>query len=213
MPGPAQRGGLSKGELLRKSIHMAVGLGAFIVVFLGPLASALLAFALLLFNVFVWPRIGGRRVWRDRDLQRGIAVGVVFYPLVLLALVLIFWRKLEVVAAAWAILAFGDGMATLVGGTLGHARLPWNTEKSWAGSLAFWVFGALGAGLALGWTLAHQEREIELTLLVVAAVTTALVATLIESWPSRLDDNLTVPLSSAAFLWGILWIGQLLGMG
>ncbi len=145
MPDPGQRQGLSAGELRRKSIHMAVGLGAFAVVFLGPAYSALLAFAALIFNAFLWPRLGGRGVWREQDLRRGGAVGIVLYPLVVLALILIFRRRLEVAAAAWAILAFGDGMATIAGRALGGARLPWNPEKSWVGTLAFWVFGALGA--------------------------------------------------------------------
>ncbi len=205
-----ERTGLSGSELLRKSIHVAVGLGAFAVVFLGPALSALLAFALLLFNVFVWPRLGGRRVWRAADSRRGFAVGIVLYPLVLLALILIFWSRLEVVAAVWAILAFGDGMAAIVGRAAGGvrrlgARLPWNPEKSWAGSLAFWVFGALGAAVALWWTLAHQGREMAPGSLFVAAALTALVATLVESCPSKLDDNLTVSLSSAALLWGLLY--------
>lgn len=191
---------------------MAVGLGAFAVVFLGPTGSALLTFSLLLWNAFVWPRLGGRVVWRREDAQRGFAAGVVLYPLVLLILVLIFWHRLEIVAAVWAILAFGDGMATLAGRALAGAegtgaRLPWNPRKSWVGSLAFWVFGTFGAGSALWWTLAHQGLETAPSPLFVAAALTAAMAAWVESWPVRLDDNLTVPLSSAALLWGLLhWL-------
>ena len=201
--------GLSGRELLRKSIHMAVGLGAFAVVFLGPWLTALLAVALLLFNVFVWPPLGGRQVWREEDSRRGIAVGIVLYPLVLLVLVVVFWRRLEVVAAVWAILAFGDGMAAVAGNALSGARvlgarLPWNPGKSWAGSLAFWLFGALGAAAALGWTLTRQGYAPAAGPLIAAAVATAAVAALVESLPLAIDDNLTVPLSSAAVLWGLL---------
>ncbi len=199
----AQR--LSRRELLRKSIHVAVGLGAFAVVFLGPAISALLASALVLFNAVVWPRLGGRTVWRERDSRRGVAVGIVLYPLVLLVLILVFWRRLEVVAAVWAILAFGDGMAAIAGRAFGDALgLPWNPKKSWAGSLAFWLFGSLGAAAALGWTLAHQGREIDPGFLIAAAVITALIAAFIESQSLALDDNLTVPFLSAGFLWGFL---------
>ncbi len=204
MPVPEQGESLSRGELLRKLIHMAVGLGAFAVVFLGPLHSAILAGGLLLFNLAVWPRLGGRRVWRDAESRHGVAIGIVLYPLVVLALVLIFWRRLEVVAAAWAILAFGDGMATIAGQGLGGARLPWNPAKSWAGTLAFWVCGTLGSAAALGWTLAHQERPLAIGVVLSAAALTALSAALVESLPLPLDDNLTVPLASAAVLWGFL---------
>ncbi len=203
MSSPGQRGGLSRRELLRKSIHMATGLGAFAVGVLGPALSALLAAGLLVWNVAVWPRLGGRAVWRERDSERGVAIGIVLYPAVLLALILIFWRRLEIVAAVWAILGFGDGIATIAGRALGSRRLPWNAAKTWAGSLAFWLFGALGAGAALAWTLAVQGRETP-PLLVTAAIVTALAAALAESWPSRLDDNLTVPLVSALSLWAFL---------
>ena len=142
MPDPGQRssealGGEPSGggdprdvELLRKAIHTAVGLGAFAVVFLGPFHTALLAFGLLLFNAAVWPWLGGRAVWREEDARRGVAVGIVLYPLVLLALVFVFWHRLEVVAGVWAILAFGDGMAAIAGTVLGRARLPWNPAPS-----------------------------------------------------------------------------------
>ncbi len=183
---------------------MAVGLGAFAVVLLGPLRSAILAGALALFNLAVWPQFGGRRVWRETESRRGFAIGIILYPLVILALVLVFWRSLEVVAAVWAILAFGDGMATIAGKASGGVKLPWNAAKSWAGTLAFWVFATLGSAAALWWTLAHQEREIAIGLLWTAAALTSLVAAVVESLPLRLDDNLTVPLASAAFLWGFL---------
>ncbi len=214
MPDPGhQPHGLSRGELLRKAIHIAVGLGAFAVVFLGAAYTALLAFSLLLFNVFVWPRLGGRGVWREQDARRGYALGIVLYPLVILILILVFWRRLEVVAAVWAILAFGDGMAAVAGRGLAGARwpgarpgtrLPWNPEKSWAGSLAFWLFGALGAASALWWTLAHQGRQESPGFLLAAAAVTALIAAWIESQPLELDDNLTVPFLSAGILWGLL---------
>ncbi len=205
MPDSGQdRGGLSQRELLRKLIHMAVGLGAFAVVFLGSAHTALLLSALLLFNTAIWPRLGGRVVWRRRDSRRGVAIGIVLYPLVLLVLVLVFWRWLEVVAAIWAILAFGDGTAAIAGKALGRGRLPWNPKKSWAGSLAFWIFGTLGAVSALWWTLRHQDRETNVGFLLVAALLTALIAAFIESQPLALDDNLSVPFLSAGFLWGFL---------
>ncbi len=205
MPDPGQdQRGLSQRELLRKLIHMAVGLGAFAIVFLGPAHSALVLAALLLFNVAIWPRFGGRVVWRKRDSRRGVAIGIVLYPLVLLLLVLLFWRRLEVVAAVWAILAFGDGMAAIAGRALGRARLPWNPDKSWAGGLAFCLFGTLGAASALWWTMKHQGREANLGFLLTAALLTALIAAFIESQPLALDDNLSVPFLSAGFLSGFL---------
>ena len=205
MSEPGQREGLSGAELLRKLIHMAVGLGAFLVVLLGPLYSAALASFLLCFNLFILPRFGGRALWRRRDTRRGVAAGIVLYPLVLLVLVLIFWRRLEVVAAVWAILAFGDGMAAIVGRVAGGVpALSWNPAKSWPGLLAFWILGALGAAAALGWTWWHQGVPIEPGFLIAASAATALLAAWIESQPQKLDDNLAFPLLSAGFLAGVL---------
>ena len=82
-------------ELLRKGIHTAVGFLAFLVVFLGPLRSAILALALVLWNLFLLPRIGGRRLWRgsgERD------VGIAAYPIAVLALVLAVWAFVDVQA-------------------------------------------------------------------------------------------------------------------
>lgn len=191
-------------ELARKAIHNGVGLLVFVIVFLGPARSALLALALLAFNFYVLPRFGGRLLWRPDDVGRGVATGIVAYPVAVLALILVFWHHIEIAAATWGILAFGDGMAGILGTLAGRARLPWNPRKSWAGSLAYWLFGAAGAAALLYWTLDRQGRELPPAFLVTVAVLTALFAAAIESQPQGLDDNLSVPLPAALVLLGLL---------
>ena len=75
------------------------------------------------------------------------------------ALILVFPSRLDIVAAAWAILALGDGAATLIGRARLERKqfrlhdpdcLPWNRDKTIAGTAAFIVCGALG-GVALAW--------------------------------------------------------------
>jgi hypothetical protein len=129
--------GLTAGELGRKAVHMAVGGFAFAVRPLGAPLAALAALAAILFNAFLLPRIGGRSLWREGETQSGFALGIVLYPIAVLLLIVTFARHLEVAAATWGILAFGDGMASIVGMALGRHKLPWNPAKSWAGSLAF----------------------------------------------------------------------------
>src|SRR6185295_18202198 len=143
------------------------------------------------FNLLLLPRIGGRRMWRDSELASGGSLGIVLYPLAVMLLVLVFNRKLEIAAATWAILAFGDGMASIVGMALGRRKLPWNPAKSWAGSLAYVVFGTLGATVLLQWT-APGRYGWGFALAICAA--TALVAAGLESLPHGLDDNIGVPL-------------------
>ncbi len=193
-------------EIPRKLIHIAFGFLAFAVAFLGPLGSALMAASAVAFNAFVLPRVGGRLLWRADELERGRSVGILLYPVSVLVLVLVFRQRLEVAAAAWGILAFGDGMAALVGSTLGGRRLPWNRRKSWLGSLSYWVFGGLGAAALLGWTLTHQASPppVSWPFLAAAAAVAAAISAGLESQPQGLDDNLGVPLVTGLVLFGLM---------
>lgn len=193
-------------ETLRKLLHVAFGGFAFAAVFLGPLGTAAVALAALAFNSFVLPRAGGRRLWRRQELARGHSLGMLLYPLSVLLLVAIFQRRLEVAAAVWGILAFGDGAAALLGTAVGGARLPWNPAKTWVGTLSHWLFGSLAAAALLGWTLARRQppAEVSWTFLAAAAAAAALFAAFLESQPQELDDNLGVPLLTALVLFGVL---------
>jgi uncharacterized protein (TIGR00297 family) len=192
---------LTGGELLRKSTHMSMGLFAFLLRFLGPFWSAVLALTALAFNLFLFPRIGGKRLWRDAEHASGSSIGIVLYPLAVLILILVFWQRLEVAAAVWGILAFGDGMASVVGMTLGRKKLPWNSKKSWMGTAAYFLFGTAAAATLLLWT-APGRYSVAFAIAVTAA--TALFAAALESLPQGLDDNIGVPLVSGLFLLGLV---------
>lgn len=192
---------LSRSELLRKVTHMSMGLFAFAVGPLGPLWSALLALTALLFNLYLFPRLGGRKLYREHEHAAGSSLGIVLYPLAVLILILVFWKRLEVAAATWGILAFGDGMASVAGMTLGRTKLPWNPRKSWAGTIAYAFFGTMAAAALLVWT-APDQYSWPFAFAVCAA--TAILAALLESLPQGLDDNIGVPLVSGLFLLGLV---------
>jgi uncharacterized protein (TIGR00297 family) len=192
--------GLTRGEVMRKLVHMGVGGIAFTLRFLGPLWSAVCAAGAVAFNFLVLPRLGGRRLWRESDADRGHALGILLYPVAVLLLVLIFWRRLEVAAAVWGILAFGDGTASLAGMAWGRRKLPWNPRKSWVGSGAYLICGTLAATVLLRWT---APGRYPLAFAVGAALATALVAAALESMPQGLDDNIGVPLVAGLFLAGL----------
>ncbi len=192
---------LSRGELLRKVVHMAVGLVAFSLRYLSAPQAAAVAAGAVLFNLFLLPRLGGKQLWRAGERASGRSLGIVLYPVAVLILIVVFYRRLEVAAAVWAILAFGDGMASLVGMTLGKAKLPWNPEKSWSGTLAYWLFGTVGAVVLLQWTVPGQYA---LAFALGVCALTAAVAALVESLPLGLDDNLRVPLVAGLLLLGLL---------
>lgn len=213
MAAPLSR--LTLRELARKAVHMGVGGIAFAVRPLGFLGSVVAATLAVLHNLFLFPLYGGKRLWRAHESERGQAFGIVLYPVAVLLLVLLFRNRLEVAAAAWGILAFGDGMAGIVGIALGRSNpLPWNPKKSWAGTLAYLAFGGLGATVLLQWT---APGRYDLAFAAAIAFATAGVAGLLESQPQGLDDNLGVPLVAGLLLycltltqgqWGIVASGE-----
>jgi len=196
--------GLTRGELARKVVHMGVGTIAFSLRYLGPFWAAILAACALGFNLFLLPHIGGRKLWREHEHTAGSSTGILLYPLAVLLLILAFYTRLEVAAAAWGILAFGDGMASVVGMSIGRAKLPWNPRKSWAGTIAYALFGTVAAAVLLVWTAPVQGRAYEWGFALAVCGLTALLAAGLESLPQGLDDNIGVPLVSGLFLLGLV---------
>src|SRR5437763_14308892 len=132
-------------EWLRKALHIAFGLFALTLRFLPwPVAAGVAAVAVIS-NWLVLHRIVGRRVARH---ERGYDAGIVLYPLAVLVLIVVFRDRLAIAGAAWGIMAFGDGFATLAGKNIRGPRLPWNETKTWSGLLAFLAFGFIGAEVA-----------------------------------------------------------------
>ena len=193
---------LTRGELARRGVHVSCVAFALLLRFLTWPQAALLAISAFVFNWQVLPRLFGRGMWRSADVARGYPVGILAYPLAVLGLVLVFHDRLWMAAAGWGILAVGDGMAGLVGQATGGPRLPWNARKGWAGFAAFVLFGAAAAALLAAWTerfsfaadAAHWPRTLAV------ALALALVCALVESLPTTLDDNVTVPLATALAL-------------
>ncbi len=188
-------------ETARQVVHMAMGGFAFALRVLTWPQAAAIAAAAILFNLFALPRIGGRRLYRAADEARGYPRGIVLYPVAVLLLIVTFRHRVDLAAAAWAILAFGDGAATLVGRRYGRRRWPWNEEKSVAGSVAFVAIGS-AAGVALaGWTAPALPDPPSTWFVLAAPAAAACAAALAESLPVRLDDNLRVPAAAAFVLW------------
>ena len=163
--------------------------------------AAALAIAALLFNAFVLPHAGGRAIFRPDDVRRGIPAGILYYPIAVLLLILCFRHRLDIAAAAWAILAVGDGMATLVGRRVNGARLPWNRDKTWAGTAAFAASGGIAGVLLCWWTQPNVAPPPSPWFVIAAPITAAIVAACVETIPVRLDDNLSVPFAAGATLW------------
>ena len=131
-------------EWKRKAIHAGMGLFALTLKWLDWKQAAVLALAALLFNLFVMPRFG-RGIYRDGT--RPHDTGIVAYPLMVLVLLLLFRNNIYIVAAVWAMMAFGDSAATILGRLIDGPSLPWNPDKTWVGLLSGWAFGSFAAVL------------------------------------------------------------------
>lgn len=212
-------------ERARQWVHVGSGSFALLLRVLTWWQAAALALVALAFNALVLPRIGGRRLYRPADHARGFPLGILLYPLSVLLLVLLVPSRLDIVAAAWGIMAFGDGAATLVGGWASRwnaetaetaekaisARsansaflsvpLPWNREKTVAGTVAFVVCGGVGAVALAVWTRPGVTPVPPLAFAIVAPLVAAVAAALVESIPVRLDDNISVPATAGTVLW------------
>src|SRR5262249_21918778 len=175
-------------EGLRKFLHIVFGLFALSLKFLNWRTAALVAAAAVVMNAFVLHRLVGTRVARY---ERGWDWGIVFYPSAVLALILIFNWHIELAAVAWAIMAFGDGFATLIGRALPLSRLPWNREKSFGGSLAFRICGGAAAVMMARFFGGPAYFA------GAAAVVTAAIA---ETLPLPLNDTVVAPAAAAAVL-------------
>lgn len=187
---------MPRAEITRQFVHIGAGALALSLAWLTWWQAAILACAAILFNGLALPRIIPS-VCRDGDRRRPWQSGLVLYPASVLVLVLVFRDRLDLTAAAWGVLAAGDGLATLAGISMRSVPLPWNRDKTVAGLAAFIAGGAPAAIGLLAWTSGLPLS----TGMIVTGALTAVVAGLAETLPIRLDDNLTVPAVAALTLW------------
>jgi len=190
----------------RKIVHISMLFFALLLPFLTWGEAAGAALAALAFNLFVLPRLeldlGKQAAVTDGESRPLAWTGIVAYPASVLLLILLFGRRMEIVAVVWAIMALGDGLASVAGETLRGPALPWNRQKTWSGFVAFIVAGSLGS-FALGrWV---DPSFAALNILMICAAT-ATVGAMVESLPIGLDDNLSVPLVCGGFMYCALLV-------
>ncbi len=209
-------------ELKRKAVHVSMGGFALALRWLTPTQAALCAAGALVFNLLVLHRLTGRALLREGERKDGFSWGIALYPAVVLGLILVFRGHLELAAAVWGLVAFGDGMATVAGVLFGGPRLPWNRDKSWVGFVAFVTYGTAAAALLIRWTqkgVLGSEHDgpvtwigssfletgasgvAPLTFLVLGCLAAAFASALAESADTGIDDNLLVPLIGGATIY------------
>lgn len=173
-------------ELIRKSIHLLIGLVPMLAAWNFGMTVALLSSGILVYSYSELMRLQGYEIAiiskvtalaaRRRDAGRFVYGPVTLGIGALLALVL--YPEPAASIAIYA-LAFGDGLSSLVGKAFGSIRIPFTGGKSVEGSLTCYV-AVLCASYAV---TGNAPRS--------AAI--ALIATLTEAAPTKDLDNILLP--------------------
>nr|XP_043621088.1 probable phytol kinase 3, chloroplastic [Erigeron canadensis] len=128
---------------------------------------------------------------------RELLTGPLYYASAITFCCTVYWRTSPVAIAAICNLCAGDGFADIIGRRYGKKKLPYNSDKSYAGSIAMATAGFIAS---VGYMYYYSMFGfIENSFGVVFGFLVVSVASaFVESHPisTKFDDNLTVPLAS-----------------
>jgi phytol kinase len=194
----------SKG-VSRKFLHIMIGNLVFVIPFFTvAVFPALVAAPFIILTLLASPsslvKTLGKKMKRLADItEEGHQLGLVYYAISYTCLALLFPTRPYVIAAGVIPMAYGDGLASVVGKRWGKREYKLAAEKSLEGSAAMFLFSLVGlvCGLAF-FSVFYHFAVFSKTEAVLAA---AVVATAAEGLSPMGFDNLTVPaLSVLVFL-------------
>lgn len=199
--------GLFDQKLNRKLVHISIGL---VFMLCWPLFSndrwasfyAALVPGVNIFRMLVT----GLGIYKDEATvksmsrfgdYRELLRGPLYYAATITFASIIYWRTSPVSIAAICNLCAGDGMADVVGRRFGGKKLPYNKNKSYAGSIAMASAGFL-ASVGYMWYFSSFGYMEGSWSKVIGFLVVSVITAVVESHPfsTDLDDNLTVPLTS-----------------
>ncbi|XP_071716514.1 probable phytol kinase 2, chloroplastic isoform X2 [Rutidosis leptorrhynchoides] len=139
---------------------------------------------------------------RDGD-YRELIKGPLYYASTIALSSVIYWRTSPIAIAAICNLCAGDGLADIIGRRFGTKKIPYNKDKSFAGSIAMATAGFI---VSVGYMhyfsmFGYVEESWQM---IWGFLAVSIASALVESHPisTTFDDNLMVPLTS--FLVGTL---------
>ncbi|KAF7849374.1 hypothetical protein BT93_L0868 [Corymbia citriodora subsp. variegata] len=198
--------GLFDQKLNRKLVHVSVGL---VFMLCWPLFSsgqrgALLAATIIGINIIRMLLVGAG-IWKDEATvksmsrfgdRRELLEGPLYYALTITFACAYYWRTSPVAIAAICNLCAGDGFADIIGRQFGQHKIPYNPNKSVAGSIAMGLAGFIASLGFMSYfsSFGYIQGSWEM---VAGFLKVSLASALVESLPlsSQIDDNLTVPLT------------------
>ncbi len=129
-----------------------------------------------------------------REGEKTWSHAVIGYTLTVLGTIVLFPAHIELGMTVLAILAFGDGMATLGGKLLQGPRIPWNPAKTWTG---FSCFIACAGSMSSLIYWGEATPRVSWLVACTCGLITTFAAAIAESLPMKLNDNIRVGLVSA----------------
>jgi phytol kinase len=128
--------------------------------------------------------------------RREILRGPLYYGIAFVVITIIFWKNSPVGMTALMMMCGGDGIADVIGRRFKSAKLAYSPEKSVAGSLGVFFGGWILAAFVLAvytWAgvFTRPFAQYLLPLTIIAAI-----STVIESFPQKDVDNITVTLAA-----------------
>ncbi|GKA45805.1 probable phytol kinase 3, chloroplastic [Tanacetum coccineum] len=128
---------------------------------------------------------------------RELLKGPLYYASTITFCCIYYWRTSPIAIAAICNLCAGDGCADIIGRRFGKKKIPYNNDKSFAGSIAMASAGFIASigFMYYYYMFGFMERSLRM---VVGFLVVSAVSALVESHPisTKFDDNLTVPLAS-----------------
>ncbi|XP_010426391.1 PREDICTED: farnesol kinase, chloroplastic-like [Camelina sativa] len=201
-----KRGGIFDQKLIRKFVHINIGL---VFLLCWPLFSygiqgALFAsivpglniLRMLLLGLGVYQDEGTIKSMSRHGDRRELLKGPLYYALSITLACIFFWKTSPISIAVICNLCAGDGMADIVGRRFGTERLPYNRNKSFAGSIGMVTVGFLASVVYMYYFASFGYIEVSVGMILRFAVI-SIASALVESLPTDIDDNLTISLTSA----------------
>ena len=130
--------------------------------------------------------------------RREILHGPLYYGIIFVVMTLVFWKDSPIGMIAVMLMCGGDGLADIMGRGLRSPKLPWNKDKSVAGSLGMLLGGWVLTAFILFIFVLKGVFAGPFTGYLLPITYLAVLATLVESLPIKDMDNITVTLAAVA---------------
>jgi phytol kinase len=201
----AHKGWVSS-QVSRKIIHMGTGpiyvvcwllfANAYYVRFFVALVPLLITIQFFLVGIGVINDDAAVKAMSRTGDRREILRGPLYYGLIFVFLTIIFWLDTPIGIVALMLMCGGDGLADILGRRFGYRKLPWNTMKSWAGSVGMLIGGWLFAVIIVGTYVSSGIFGGALTGYLFSITIIAIIGAIVESLPIHDVDNITVTVTA-----------------